>query len=293
MTTCSPFPDRSDAVLLPVKQRNAVADWIFYDISNLTAPERDMLIRTTTREGAILVVEPRGEGGSIRIQKFNDFMSFRREPGDLLRHFTIAGVGSSDLGAASFARTLAEHLDAPVGAIVAGYGVADLLGEAMGGWIFFGAANRLAVLVNAGQTLLGPGADRQAAATALGSAEERTDTRTMLHLLLEPERQVETLLGHSKECLSIAFALGFLALMPDRSHFGRAKDIEVLTTGAVVSVPPGLNRLRQYLGGLDWFGGMNSSLSEPFVTVPDAWHHVNTKLPACMDVARVLAGDYG
>ena len=90
----------------------------------------------TNIEGAILVVEPCADKASIRVQKFDTFDAFRSEPGDLLRHFTVAGVGSSDLGAAALARTLANHLDAPVGAIVAGYGLSDLLSEALGGWFF-------------------------------------------------------------------------------------------------------------------------------------------------------------
>ena len=98
-----------------------------------------------------------------------------------------------------------------------------------------------------------------------------------IRLLREEERQVETLLGHSKGCLSMAFALQAVAAEPTRRHFERARDIAVITTGAVVAFPEGLNRLQQYLGALDWFGGMNSR------------PRLEYSIPLHMDLARVLA----
>ena len=298
MNIAGPLSDFAGIATVPLKERNTLADWIFYDVSNLTSPEFDMLVRETNLEGAILVVEPRGSDDSIHVQKFDDFMSFRREPGDLLQHFSIAGVGSSDVGAASLARTLANHLDAPVGAIVAGYGVSDLLAEAMGGWFFFGAANRfrsaMLSLRPPGPVASGMHDGAPADATGMPPVMMRyqTDTQTLLRLLTEPERQIETLLGHSKGCLSIAFALNLLGELPDRSHSQRARDIDVITTGAVVAFPGNMGRVRQYLGAIDWFGAINSSLRLPFIAVPHAWHHVNSEIQMHMNVARVLAGEY-
>ncbi len=280
-----------------VKRRNTLADWMFYDVGALTQKEFTMLSRQTNLEGAILVVEPSGSGDSVRIQKFETFRSFRTEPGELLRHFSIAGVGSSDVGAAALARSLANHLDAPVGAIVAGYGMSDLLSEALGGWLFFGTSNQL---LNLAQNT------RDMSTIARGIIDDKgvtgeptepkelpgTDTRTLIRLLSEEERKIETILGHSKGCLSIAYALQSMAAQPDQQHINRARDIDIITTGAVVAFPERLNRVRQYLGSLDWFGRMNSRMHLPYTNVPNAWHHLNSKMNFHMNLPRVLAGDY-
>lgn len=280
-----------------IQARNALADRLFYDVGGLTEAEQQMLMAQTNIEGAILIVEPRADTAAIRVHKFDTFDAFRREPGNLLRHFTVAGVGSSDLGAAALARTLANHLDAPVGAIVAGYGLSDLLSEALGGWFFFGSINRAIGRIHQVQNQFDwPAQDsKREHDGAVGTALEGVhspDTQTLIRLLGEKERQIETMLGHSKGCLSIAYALRALALRRDKADFRRATDIDIFTTGAVVALPTGLNRLRQYLGNLDWFGGMNSSLHLEHVSVPGAWHHMNTEINFHMDLAAVLDGRY-
>lgn len=281
---------------LPLKRRNTLADWAFYDIGNLTKPEFDMLVDQKNLEGAILVVAPRGDDASINVSKFDDYEDLVAAPGKMLSHFTIAGVGSSDVGAAALARTLADHLGEPVGAIVAGYGVSDLLAEAMGGWFFFGAANRAtawarhAKLKAAREQAGHSTADREAIAKSLEAAQ--SDTETLLRLLIDPAREVKTLLGHSKGCLSIAFALNHLEMNTGAAEFAQFTGIEVITTGAVVDLPSDMAAVRQYLGAIDWFGGMNSLIGKECVKVPNAWHHVNTDLPFHMDVAAVLAGKY-
>lgn len=286
-----------DALTTSIQQRNTMADWMFYDVGALSTPEFTLLSQQNNREGAILVVEPSNGDDANRIQKFETFEAFRSEPGDLLRHFTVAGVGSSDVGAAAFARTLANHLDAPVGAIVSGYGMADILGEALGGWFFFRTANQaLDLMVQFQRALSVSYFDRsemaeQGSRTGAG-AMFSPDTGTLVRLLGEEERRIETLLGHSKGCLSISYALQEIASRSDRSHFDRARDISVITTGAIVAFPDGLNRLNQYLGSLDWFGGMNSRLNLDYTRVPDAWHHLNPGIPFNMDLKRVLAGEY-
>jgi len=286
-----------DAVTDAVQRRNTMADWTFYDVGGLSAEEFGLLSQQTNREGAILVVEPSDGKDSICIKKFDTFETFRSEPGDLLRHFTVAGVGSSDVGAAAFGRTLANHLDAPVGAIVAGYGMADLLGEAMGGWFFFRRSNQALNLLTQFHRALSStymdGSEAAEQSRRTGPVERLSpDTGTLVRLLGEAERRVETLLGHSKGCLSISYALQEIASRSDRSQFDRARDISVITTGAVVAFPDGLTRLRQYLGSLDWFGGMNSRLSLDYTSIPDAWHHLNPSIPLHMDLKRVLADDY-
>ncbi len=51
---------------------------------------------------------------------------------------SITGVGSSALGSVAFAWNLSVALGRPVAAIVPGYGVADVVQQALGGWYGFG-----------------------------------------------------------------------------------------------------------------------------------------------------------
>ena len=213
-----------DALTESIQRRNTIADWMFYDVGALSAAEFALLSRQTNREGAILVVEPSDGAGSIRIQKFETFEAFRAEPGDLLRHFTVAGVGSSDVGAAAFGRTLANHLDAPVGAIVSGYGMADVLSEALGGWFFFRTSNQALNLVGQFQQAFTDAnhAREEMAEQANRAATTVTfspDTATLVRLLSEEERHVETVMGHSKGCLSISYALQEIASRTGESAF--------------------------------------------------------------------------
>ncbi|MEM0924000.1 MAG: hypothetical protein AAGF44_03675 [Pseudomonadota bacterium] len=280
---------------LPLKRRNTAADWAFYDISNLNEAEFEMLVAQRNTEGSILAVKPSSKGTASGITKHQDHAALKSAKGKMLEHFTIAGVGSSDVGAASLARSLADHLGKPVGAIVAGYGVSDLLQEALGGWFFFGAANRAQAWMDrlsiprGGETAHSVTARAQIAAT-LEPAQD--DTRTLLRLLIDPDRTVRTLLGHSKGCLSIAFALNHVRDNAGPGEFDQFTGIEVITTGAVSEVPREMTSVRQYLGALDWFGGMNSVVGTPFIRVPNAWHHVNTDLPFHMDLGEVLSGAY-
>lgn len=279
-------------------RRNIALDEFFYDVGSLSNPELDFLLAETNIEGSILVVFPRGRDDEIRVRKFGDYETLRAAPGRLLDRFVIAGVGSSDVGAAALARNLADYCQHPVGAIVAGYGAEDLLTEAMGGWFVMGASNRLMQLFH----------DREAAArwiqerfgTVMGGLDTETahamaavlagspDSDALLRLLLDQDREIKTLLGHSKGCLSIAYALEALVLGAGRAAVEKAKAIEIVTTGAVVEFPDGFGNVRQYLGSLDWFGGMNSRLGERYVTWPGSFHHLNTALPFHMKVADIL-----
>lgn len=283
-------------VATPLQKRNTLADWAFYDVSDLTEPEFNWLAAQPIKEGTILIVEPAGGADDIRIEKFEDHAQMLDAPGSMIEHFAIAGVGSSDVGAAALARTLANHLDAPVGAIVSGYGMADILQEALFGWFFFGAANRAQAVFDrynaffTGKAKADFAADeRERAATIASTAN---DTRTLLRVLRDEGRQVKTLLGHSKGCLSIAFAFNELQDMGDPKALEPYSEIEVITAGAVVELPEALTRVRQYLGGIDWFGGLNSIPGIDHITVPNAWHHLNTEMAFHMDLAEVLQGRY-
>lgn len=269
-------------------------DWFFYDVEGLTHAERARLVAEHNVEGSVLVVWPEGARGDDGIVKFTDYEALRAAPGALLTRFAIAGVGSSDVGAAAFARTLANHYGEPVGAIVAGYGVADLLSEAMGGWFVLGGANRIMQMYQEAVDLSGP-APQPVTESFRGNDDmldkvgHRNDSATLASLMTDPDRRIRSVAGHSKGCLSIAYALEALALSGPAEAVDRQKHMRITTVGAVTAMPTAFGNIGQYLGELDWFGGMNSRLSLDYETVPGAWHHLNTRLPGHLDFAEVLS----
>ncbi len=304
----------SSAVRLPlsgaIKRRNVLVDQLFYDVGALSKAEIDALVDETNLEGSILVVSPRNSRAVSPIRKVDDYEELCAERGSRLTRFSIAGVGSSDVGAAAFARNLADHYGEPVGAIVAGYGVADVIAEGLGGWFVLGAGNSLmrffhdreaetaAVREGLQRTVAGfdPTNADEIAATLTGSP----DSTTLLRLLLDEDREIKTVLGHSKGCLSIAWAIQALVLSGAEAAIEKAKATRLITTGAAVDLPHGFENIGQYLGALDLFGAMNSrgagSLydiysSEQIHLVPNASHHTNTELPFHMSIADVLEQD--
>jgi hypothetical protein len=129
-----------EAALESFRRRNAFLDGVFYDIGKVTHEEAVGTAPWLACEGAILIVPPSG-GGSLQLCTTVD--EFAAAGGRDIRILAVAGVGSSALGAAAFARNVADAFETTVAAVVSGYGLADLLTEALGGWFWFGALNRL------------------------------------------------------------------------------------------------------------------------------------------------------
>lgn len=284
---------------LPIKQRNAALDATFYDIACLSAEEKGRLSPLVDREGSIVVVSPSRANQPIR--HYKKALRFMNKEGDLVRAIAVAGVGSSVLGTASLARNVADALDCDVAGIVTGYGMSDLLSEALGGWFVFGAADRLRLqieqLVERSSTTLPEAtqASKASTASALAGIESLSagipgnyDVTTLVDLLMARPKNLEVIVGHSKGCLLIDFVLEqFVQEMEGDAHALYDK-LCVVTFGAVVSLPRQFKRVRQYLGGLDWFGGMNSRLNIPHERIPGAWHHLNRSIPYHLDVVSVL-----
>jgi hypothetical protein len=125
------------AALNWLQQRNAALDALFYDVGAVTAKETPEVAFWLAREGATFVVPPTGKG-ELRVFLTPDDL-FREGSG--VAALAMAGVGSSALGAAAFARNVADALEEPVAAVVSGYGLADVVTEAIGGY-FDGRADR-------------------------------------------------------------------------------------------------------------------------------------------------------
>jgi hypothetical protein len=134
----SPTPWR-EAALEAFRRRNAVLDTLFYDVGKVTDEEARRISPWLAKEGAILIVPPTGEGPLELCQTIEEFAD---KDGHSIRALAVAGVGSSALGSAAFARNVADAFHRPVAAVVSGYGLADVVTEAAGGWFWFGTLNR-------------------------------------------------------------------------------------------------------------------------------------------------------
>lgn len=285
-----------------LRGRNSALDALFYDIGCLSVRERGLLSADTNPEGSILLIMPSGDTSSadgLGVERFRTVAGFLAQAASRTSAVVLAGVGSSALGTAALARNVADTIGAPVAGIVSGHGVADLAGEALGGWFGFGAANRVrqqvdrtldrfAPFLSALDETPGRGAAATAASTLSGHVEGAPDSEALVGLLTDTGFSPRLLVGHSKGCLSIANALfGLSEADPDRFNVVAAS-LAVATFGAVVHLPSGITHVGQFIGEVDWFGGMNSRRNVRHEVIPGAWHHLNTMLPAHLPVRGAL-----
>jgi hypothetical protein len=123
---------------------NTSLDFVFYDIGALSAHEREEVSNHTSPLGEILVVHPRRANTPLQHYTSLEFVQKQKAATDeTVSTLVVAGVGSSALGTACLARDIADYLGKPVAGIVSGFGLADVMTEALGGWFVFGAANAL------------------------------------------------------------------------------------------------------------------------------------------------------
>lgn len=295
----STFDSFSHLGTLPFKGRNNALDRLFYDISSLSPEEQAELSPLKDREGTVLLVYPTGDG-----RKFDHFRNalqlVHNKPGDV-GGIAIAGVGSSVLGTAALARNVADAIGAPVAGIVSGYGMTDLVAEALGGWFFFGAIDRgkykaeavMSTLSHGGTagatTADGMGQGLRGTNALLDGLPLQSDTSALLDLLEVAPPNLKWLVGHSKGCLLIDYVL-------ERYVRGQTKEsdplydrLNVVTLGAVVNLPARFKNVTQVIGSIDGFGKLNSSLAVPHREIHGAWHHLNRALPAHLDAKEIIA----
>jgi hypothetical protein len=270
---------------LGYKQRNAVLDNFFYDTTRLTLEERAKLTPLADREGSIIVVPPSNSDREIR--HYSHALRFMTKEGPSIRAIAVAGVGSSALGAAALARELADALDADVAGIVTGYGLSDMMSEALGGWFAFGAADRIRHTMERAFARMRPAALAESVTPGSDAAA------TLAEILLAAPPKLDTLVAHSKGSLVVAHALQRYVDDLEGDDSPLFKRLHIVTLGAVVGVPAEFKHVKQYLGAYDWFGGANSSLGVKHERVPGVSHHLNPGFPYHMRVAPLLNGGAG
>lgn len=268
-----------------LRRRNSALDALFYDVANITPDEAARLVPWLAAEGAILVVPPSGHGV---VEVFPTIEAFAARAGSAVTTLTIAGVGSSALGGAALARNVADATGVPVAAVVSGYGVSDLVAEALGGWFWFGTVNRMrhafevapaAGSIEAGSASLDRLTDRYASRDSIITAA----------LLSDPRFGFQLLVGHSKGNLVLSEALFAAARALDGQGRSLPDGLLVVTLGAVITMPAACRNVVDIMGEWDTLGRLNSNPAIPVdVTVPRAGHHTNTEIPGHVPVRSVL-----
>jgi hypothetical protein len=291
---------------------NGAADAIFYDVSGLIAAlaQRDREIADMhgsvgpsrvielnalrDPEGSLLLITPAVGPYIHRFGTVDEFLASSLEDARTVEIVTITGVGSSALGSAAFAWQVAEAKGKPVLAIVPGYGVADMVQQALGGWFGFGLRDWLKSKETV-QTALAEAAPgvasigRHLSATAPGAAAINgapvfrfgSGSSDVLHALIEHrDGPFRMLVGHSKGALQIGNAMHALAEV-------KMRGLTVVTLGCPIAEDVAGVVYRQYLGALDELGQLNAWGHQP-EHWQWSWHTTNPWLPPAMDVADAV-----
>lgn len=268
-----------EGALEAYRRRNASLDALFYDVGKITPTEASSIAPWMAHEGALLIVPP---SGNEPLKLCTSITDFKNNGGSKVRTLAVAGVGSSALGSAAFARNVADALNEPVAALVSGYGLADLAAEASGGWFWFGALNsvrnQFEVLDETFRTTRNY--DERAITLASPSpqnlARRSLDTRVLVSLLSDSDLKFNLLTGHSKGNYVISEAL--YSLDAEAAKRLDAKT-NIVTVSATISMPRHYQKVIDVIGQWDWFGRLNSRPSLQAERKPlHAWHHTNTEL---------------
>jgi hypothetical protein len=292
---------------------NTTLDLLFYDVPTLRAAlaARDAPMRAqgekrpsriidfdalTDPEGSLLLIDA---ATAPYVHVYPSVEKFLESPHRQAREVdiaTITGVGSSALGSAALAWNVSAALGRPVLAIVPGYGVADAMLQAFGGWFAFGLHDFLA-----SKSLIQDGLATAAPLTARvgrrlsGSIPDAPTTREggpvfrhgsgssdVLHALLRCRAaRFRLLVGHSKGALQIDNALQ--SLPPERT-----RGLGVVTLGCPVARNvPGVE-YHQYLGLFDLLGQLNAWGHRPDDWTA-TWHSTNPSLPPAMAAGAIAA----
>lgn len=289
------FPERlqhrpmRNAALEIWRLRNTGLDALFYDIKALTAEETFYISDAIAAEGLIMIVPPTGSGMLTLCDSIDEYLL---RGGRDVHVLAVAGIGGSAAGAAAFARNVADAVGAPVAAVVSGYGLGDILTEAMGGAFFFGPLgfmrNDLEVIDDmVGRPHLGAYQERHLEVESPRRAS--LDADTVETLLAHPDLSFTLLTGHSKGNLVLSEALYALKQTAPRRLAALGQTARIVTFGARITMPPAFADVVDVIGEFDWYGEINSRPRiETDIRVPRAGHSTNTDLPLCLFVTRTL-----
>ncbi|MTH79552.1 hypothetical protein [Paracoccus aestuariivivens] len=276
-----------EALLEPLRERNAFLDYIFYDLRVLEEDEVAQLAPSYAREGAIILTEPSGAGGLTVWQTFESFQADAYPK--MADCIAVAGVGSSGLGTAAFSRNVADAIGRPVLSVVSGYGLADLMSEALGGFFWFGWLNAMRHSFEPldAMTRMLPSTLETTSGNLTTVIRRSLDVKTLYSLLEFLDWSL--LVGHSKGNLVISEALFELTEHKPRLANALADRSRIVTVSAKIHMPRPWKRVIDVMGSLDGFGLLNSRASiSTDKSIACAWHHTNTELLFHLPVTDAL-----
>jgi len=286
-----------NAMLAWLRMRNSILDGLFYDVNVISAQEAKALGPWSAREGA-LVYAPCSGAGDVQVAATLDDLAAIDGPAP--KALAIAGVGSSALGTAALARNVADAIGAPALGIVSGYGMSDLITEALGGYFLFGSLNRLRNAFESLDDAARMMADHTTSrgAGTLNMADISLDVETAEELLRDERFDLELLVGHSKGNLVLAEALESLVeVSPERAK-DLAETTQIVTLSAVIKMPRPFKKIIDIIGNCDPLGTLNSIWGLPIEhKLKGVGHHTNTELaafwPKPLDVTKSLKAVLG
>lgn len=289
------FPERlqhrpaRNAALEPWRLRNTGLDAIFYDVKSLTAEETFYISDSLASEGLIMIVPPSG-GAMLTI--CDSVAEYKLRGGRDVHALAVAGIGGSAIGAAAFARNVADAIGEPVAAVVSGYGLGDIINETIGGSFFFGwlghMRNDLEVIDDVvGRPHLGAYEDRHK--LALKQHPSALDTDTVETLLADPALSFHLLAGHSRGNRVLSEALYSIREEEPARLRSMAGGLRIVTFGGRITMPPDCRDVVDVIGELDWFGEINSRPQiASDIRVPLAGHATNTDFAGALQVTKIL-----
>ena len=300
-----PYPWKTprEYLLSTWRAYNTSLDTLFYDVSCLTQPERVWLSSHDSPEGSILIVHPGSAVREIRNLVPKDFVEEQAaSSAEAVDTIVVAGVGSSAIGTAALARSVADQRGQPVAGIVSGLGVSDVLSEALGGWFILGAHNTLRDNYAKMFDALGlrdhvrdqeSHEDIKEQLKLADLNEEHfiygsPDSTALLYVLLKLGSRIKLLVGHSKGNYSIENAMEGWIAECRKNNSSISSKLCVVTLGAVLRFPEECSEVEQFIGTLDFFGAMNSRPDLKRTYVPGAWHSLNTRLPGHLSMKTAL-----
>jgi hypothetical protein len=291
---------------------NTALDFIFYDVPTLRAAlgEKDAPMQARgekppTRiidfdalsdpEGSLLLIDATTAPYVHRYRSVEKFLNSPYRESRDVDIATITGVGSSALGSAAFAWDISVTLEKSVLAIVPGYGVADVVQQALGGWFAFGLHDFLGskTWIQSALAMATPKAARIGRELPATAPQEPTvrgapifrygsGSSDVLHALLEYRvTPFRLLVGHSKGALQINNAIQSLPVE-------RTQGLRVVTLGCPIGENVSGVDYHQYLGLFDALGQLNAWGHRPDHW-PPTWHSTNPVLPPAMAAGEMAA----
>jgi hypothetical protein len=243
------------------------------------------------QRGSIILVPPNKED---RLLYFADPVEFLDDASvcENVIGLSVAGVGSSPIGAVALARDVATVKQGPVAAIVSGYGVDDVVYEGLGGWFFLRETNRLEFAIEQVANALSRVSMLPQVATtievmdSIGSGPDLVNLKSIIrsqHL-----KRLRWLVGHSKGNLLISSAISELAIEGAELSSTLA-EVRIVFLSALSALPQGVGSQYQIIGDMDVLGWVNSRLNIGHKLVPGAMHHLNRGLPFHLNAQQELA----